>query len=350
MAIFTLLGAGMMGGALCVPLADRGHEVRLVGTHLDGDIIESVRTRRVHPGLSCELPETIVPYAIDQLDAALDGCEVLALGVSSEGVDWACEQLAGRVPAELPVFMITKGKRWDGESLEVFPDVVQRALGAPAAAVAGPCIAGELARRVPSCVVITGRDAVILDRIAALIRTDYYHVWTSTDVVGTEVCAAMKNAYAMGVAFGAGLHARGGGEPGSIAMHNYESAVFAQAIDEMRRIITALGGDANAASGLAGAGDLDVTNNGGRTGRFGRFLGRGLSVDEAIEAMAGATLECLQIIAVMRQATRSLVARGDLPPGSLPLLDHMAEVVLDGAPIDMPFARFFGSAVDGAGV
>ena len=93
------------------------------------------------------------------------------------------------------------------------------------------------------------------------------------------------------------------------------------------------------AAGLAGAGDLDVTNNGGRTGRFGRFLGRGLSRDEAIERMEGATLECLGILAVMRPAVRAWKAEEELP-----LLVHLMEVGLDGAPVALPFERFFGGA------
>jgi glycerol-3-phosphate dehydrogenase (NAD(P)+) len=347
MAVFTVLGAGMMGSALCLPLVDRGHEVRLVGTHLDGDIVASLRAGGEHPTLRHRLPASIHAHPIEELGEALHGADLLALGVSSAGIDWAIETLAPHARQDVPLFMITKGLRWDGERLRVLPDVVAAGLeptwGAIApAAIAGPCIAGELARRVPSCVLLAGRDGQALDRIAPLLGTDYYHVWTTTDVVGAEVCAALKNAYAMGVAFGAGLHERRGGTAGSVAMHNYESAVFAQAIVEMRRVIRALGGDADSAAGLAGAGDLDVTNNGGRTGRFGRLLGLGRTVPEAVAEMQGATLECLEILAVMRQATRALVARGDLEEGSLPLLDHMIEVALDGAEVDMPFARFFG--------
>ncbi len=344
MAIFTVLGAGMMGGALCVPLCDRGHEVRLCGTHLDDHIIASLRADHSHATLRHPLPPSILPFRHDELGEALEGCDVIGLGVSSAGIDWACAQLAPFMASsakDKPVVMITKGLRWTSARLEVFPDVVARALRTSTAAVAGPCIAGELARRVPSCVVLTGRDRAMLDQVAALMRTDYYHVWTSSDVIGSEVCAALKNAYAMGVAFGAGLHQRAGGAPGSIAMHNYESAVFAQAIVEMQHVIAALGGDPMTAAGLAGAGDLDVTNNGGRTGRFGRLLGAGLSVAEAIDEMEGATLECLEIIAVMREATRGMRAAGiALPP--LPLLDHLAEVALDGAAVDVPFAAFFG--------
>ncbi len=347
MAIFTVLGAGMMGGALCVPLCDRGHEVRLVGTHLDTAIIDALRAGQEHPTLKFGLPDAIQPYAVEQLADAMDGCEVLALGVSSAGVRWAGRQIAPFARAGLPIFSITKGMDFDGQQLRVLPELLREMLPAELreqvhpAAVAGPCIAGELARRVPSCVVLSGADGQMLEPLAALLRTDFYHVFTSTDVIGVELCAALKNAYAMGVAFGAGLHEQRGGTSGSIAMHNYESAVLAQAIGEMSALVQALGGEAATVAGLAGVGDLDVTNNGGRTGRFGRLLGLGLTVDQAVERMQGATLECLDIIAVMREASRALRERGQLGQDALPLLDHMAEVVLDGAAVDMPFERFF---------
>jgi len=347
MARIAVLGAGMMGSALCVPLVDRGHDVRLIGTHLDADIVTSLRGGRVHPKLRLELPSEVRAMPIAELAEGMRDVDVIALGVSSAGIGWACERIRPHVRAGRPVFMITKGLGWDGQSLEVLPDVVARALPEELrgvvhpAAIAGPCIAGELARRVETCVVITSRDVEQARALAELLRTPYYHPSVSADVTGVEVCAALKNAFAMGVAFGAGIHAASGGEPGSIAMHNYESAVFAQAVLEMRRVVRLLGGDEHSAAGLAGAGDLDVTNNGGRTGRFGRFLGRGMSRDEAVLAMDGATLECLDILRVMREATASLTARGQLEPGTLPLLEHLAEVGLDGAPVSMPFERFF---------
>jgi glycerol-3-phosphate dehydrogenase (NAD(P)+) len=347
MAIVTVLGAGMMGSALCVPLADRGHEVRLVGTHLDGEILASLKASRRHPTLGLELPEGIRPMAVGDLAAAMAGTELIALGVSSAGARWAGEHIAPFVRPDLPVVMITKGLEWDGSRLSTMPEVVRSCLPEALrqriepAAIAGPCIAGELARRVPSCVVLTGRGRSALERIASLLRTDYYHLWLSTDVVGVEICAALKNAYAMGVALGAGMHLVRGGQPGSVAMHNVESAVFAQAVREMRLWIGLLGGDPDSAVGLAGVGDLDVTNNGGRTGRFGALLGRGLSRDEAVREMKGATLECLEILAVMREATRALTASGKLAAGALPLLDHLAAVALDGDAAALPLSRFF---------
>lgn len=343
MATFTVLGAGMMGSALCVPMVDRGHEVRLVGTHLDGEIVASLRERHVHPKLALALPQAIRAHFVDELDAALEGADAVCLGVSSAGIAWAIETLAPRLAERTPLFMITKGLRFDGGNLRVLVNVVERALpkAGPVAAIAGPCIAGELARRVPTCVVLTGHERAALDRLAAELTTPYYHPRPSTDVVGVEVCAALKNAYAMGVAFGAGLHERAGGAAGSVAMHNLESAVFGQAMVEMQWVAWRLGGDPATVAGLAGAGDLDVTNNGGRTGRFGRLLGLGLSRDEAIARMDGATLECLEILEVMRSAVAAWRAEAAADDETLPLLEHLIAVGLDGAPVDLPLERFF---------
>jgi len=191
--------------------------------------------------------------------------------------------------------------------------------------------------------VLAGSDYDLLEQLATQLRTDYYHLWPCDDAVGAQVCGALKNAYAMAVAFGAGLHARGGAKPGSVAQHNYESAIFAQAIQEMSQLVHAMGGARETVAGLAGVGDLDVTNNGGRTGRFGALLGEGLSVEQATERMAGATLECLEIITVMRRAITAQQPRRALSLPALPLLEHLAAVVLDGQPVAVDFERFFNS-------
>lgn len=307
-----------------------------------------------------------------KLPEAAEGIDAIALGVSSAGIGWACEQIGPHVRPNLPIFMITKGLVWEGptdlddeakapndtwpgaaskkshpESLVTFPDLVQRSLPQAVrgsifpAAIAGPCIAGELARKVPTCVVLAGRSARVLETVAALVRTDFYHVFPTTDVRGAEICAAAKNAYAMGIAFALGLHAKAGGAPGSVAMHNLESAVFAQSVREMRSLIAVCGGDPDTASGLAGVGDLDVTTNGGRTGRFGKLLGSGATPKEAIASMEGATLECLEILLVLRRALLALEAAGTLRSSDYPLLVHLADVALDGAPVDLPLGRFF---------
>ena len=348
MATITILGAGMMGTAFAWPLVDRGHQVRLVGTHLDGAIIDSIRAHGRHPKLDLEVPAGISAYPLAELAAAMDGTEALVLGVSSAGVRWAGQQIAPFVGRGLPLAMVAKGCDWDGARLSVLPDVLVEAVGSAVkiepVAVAGPCIAGELARRVPTAVVFAARSRAAAEAWARLARGAYYHVWPTDELVGVELCAALKNAFAMGMAIPAGEHARGGGSAGSIGLHNTEAAIFAQSIFEMQRLIALVGGRPESASFLPGVGDLDVTCNGGRTGRFGALLGRGLSPAEARAEMAGATLECLEILAVLRAALEGYSSAGKLGSDELPLLRHLAAIALDGAAIDWPLSRFFGGS------
>jgi glycerol-3-phosphate dehydrogenase (NAD(P)+) len=210
----------------------------------------------------------------------------------------------------------------------------------PPVGVAGPCIAGELLLGVPTSVVFTGRSLAACEAWALLARGPNYFVHTEPDVVGAETCAALKNAFAMGVGFGAGLHEARGGASGSIAYHNYESGVFAQAILEMQRVLELVGGDPQTAVGLPGSGDLMVTCNGGRTGRFGKWLGTGLSLAEAIAKMEGATLECLEVLRELDSALLRFDELGKTQPSELPLLRHLTDVALRGTPVAMPFTRF----------
>ncbi|MGC4095227.1 MAG: hypothetical protein QM756_46360 [Polyangiaceae bacterium] len=347
MSTIVILGAGMMGTSFAWPLVDRGHQVRLVGTHLDDELVDAMRAQRIHPKLGLEVPDGVTALRNTDLPQALQGADAIVLGVSSAGVAWAAERLGPLLTRALPLAMISKGLAFRDQTLHTLPDVFARQLPAALSAqvqpvaVAGPCIAGELARRVPTSVVLTSRSLAAAEAFAELCRGPYYHVWCSDDVVGVEVCAALKNAFAMGIALAAGMHTARGGQPGSIALHNYESSVFAQSIWEMQQLIRLLGGDPAHAAWLPGAGDLDVTCNGGRTGRFGQLLGQGLGRDEAIARMHGATLECLEILTSLRGALANFERAGRIGQLDFPLARHLAEIALDGAAVAMPFERFF---------
>jgi glycerol-3-phosphate dehydrogenase (NAD(P)+) len=351
LAAVAIVGAGMMGSALSVPLADAGHDVRLIGTQLDQAIVDALAQGAVHPGLKHGLPSAVRAYPRTELQRAAADVELFVLGVSSAGVRWAAEALAPLLAERArPVLMVSKGLEHAPDaargSLRLLPDVFAARVRELApqvqcapVAIAGPCIAGELARRVPTCVVLAGRDAAVARRCRELLSAPYYHVLVAADVIGVELCAALKNAYALGVGFAAGLHERSGGAAGSVAMHNYEAAVFAQAVLEMQALVVAHGGEPASVLGLAGSGDLTVTCNGGRTGRFGRLLGLGHSLERARELMGGATLECLEILRVLDAylARAPCVARERLP-----LLAHLIDVALRGAPVAMPFGSFVG--------
>jgi glycerol-3-phosphate dehydrogenase (NAD(P)+) len=346
MAVIAIVGSGMMGSALSTPLLAKGHEVRLVGTPLDRDIVIALKAGAPHPKLRAPVPN-VHAYFEEELSAALSGVDAIALGVSSAGVRWAASVLGDFLAASpKPLLMVSKGLLWEDERLQVLPDVFQSLVPAPAAAkvapvgVAGPCIAGELLRAVPTSVVLTGRSLPACETWKELLRGPFYFTHVEPDVLGAETCAALKNAFAMGVGFGAGVHEARGGSAGSVAYHNYESGVFAQAILEMQQIIELNGGDPKTAVGLPGTGDLTVTCNGGRTGRFGKWLGTGITLPQAIEKMEGATLECLEVLRELDLALRHYDAKGRTRAADLPLLRHLCDVALRGAPVAMPFERF----------
>ncbi|MEN3279417.1 MAG: glycerol-3-phosphate dehydrogenase, partial [Solirubrobacteraceae bacterium] len=249
MSTVVILGAGIMGSALATPLADNGHEVRLVGTHLDREIVDTIQATGVHPGLGREIPATVRAFQLEHLDAAFADAEIVLSGVNSSGVRWAGERLAPRLRPGQLVIAIAKGVSADEHgTLRILPQLLAEPVPPQVrervgwAAVVGPSIAGEVAARRESCVVFCGDDAGALDRLAAAFRTGWYHVWTCTDLVGAEVCAAAKNCYAVGVGLADGELARRGEGDSLDRAHNYEAALYAQGAAEMRQWVALLGG------------------------------------------------------------------------------------------------------------
>jgi glycerol-3-phosphate dehydrogenase (NAD(P)+) len=194
-----------------------------------------------------------------------------------------------------------------------------------------------------SCVVLGSRDGQALEKLAVIFRTSYYHVWTTTDLVGLEYSAALKNAYTLAVGLAAGiLEKMGGVDAAGAHMHNLAAAVFGQACTEIERMLQIAGGTRHFAYGLPGAGDLYVTCQGGRTVRLGRLLGMGHSFSEAREIMAGETLESAEIVREMGRAVPRLVERGRLGPDELPMLRTLVDILIHGQPANVPLERFFG--------
>lgn len=350
MATVAIVGAGLMGTATAFPLSDNGHSVRLIGTHLDGEIIRSCKEKQYHPRLKRELPASVRSYYVEEMAEALKGVETIVSGVNSYGVHWIGRTLGPHLKWGQSILAITKGLEATPEGDPVIlPDVLAGELppalrkGVRLAAVGGPCIAGELAGRRHSCVIFGSRDQEAVEELAALFRTSYYHVWTTSDLVGLELCAALKNAYTLGVGMVLGLlESAGGMDAAGAFMHNLAAAVFAQACAEIERILEVSGGSPKFAYGLPGPGDLYVTAVGGRTIRLGKLLGLGRSYAEACEIMAGETLEGGAIVQVMEKVLPRLIGRGSLGPDELPLLRTLIDVLVHGRPLNLPLEEFFG--------
>jgi glycerol-3-phosphate dehydrogenase (NAD(P)+) len=349
MATVTIVGAGMMGTAMCWPLIDNGHTVRLVGTPLDEALVRSICETRVHPRLEREVPAGVEAFFAGDLPKALTGAELVIGGVSSFGVDWFASTAGPHLRPEMPVLSVTKGlEDLENGDLQILPAALGRKIPSTLQgkisfnAIGGPCIAHELAARRQTAVVFTGADSTLLARLRAMLATPYYHVWTSTDVNGVETCAAMKNAYALAVGLAVGMMEAAG--PDGLANHyNPQAALFGQSCYEMRRLVHLVGGDEGHVSWLPGAGDLYVTVFGGRTVRLGKMLGSGMSFREARQILAGVTLESVEIATRVVRALPKLAARGLVNLSDFPLLLHLDEILNHDQPVAIPWDRFFAN-------
>jgi glycerol-3-phosphate dehydrogenase (NAD(P)+) len=348
MATITILGAGVMGTAMSIPFSDNGHHVRLVGTHLDTDIIREIETSRIHPGLGIHIPEQVSTYTADQLDRALKGIDLVLLGVNSLGIKWAAEVLGPILSPETPILLVTKGLVGDGRKLMILPELLRSLFPATLrkqvqiAAIGGPAIAGEVAVRRDTCVIFTGPDPALLDKLAQWSRTKTYHVWTSTDLSGIETCVAMKNAYAMAVGLVQGMAEKARPVENSAGMHDLAAAIFAQGLWETAYLVDHMQGQPSSVYGLPGAGDLHVTCQGGRNSRMGRLLGMGLLYDAAkAQHMADDTVEGAELARAIGPTIEQMIASHTLDGASLPLLQSVINIICHNAPVDIPWDQFF---------
>jgi glycerol-3-phosphate dehydrogenase (NAD(P)+) len=341
MSVVTIVGAGMMGSAMSIPAADNGHEVRLVGTPLDREIIERLRKDGVHPKHQRKLPEAVRFLQIEELTGAIAGADLLINGVSSFGVDWFTREVLPLIPVNLPVLSVTKGLAEADDQLIPFPyDMAQKVCPRrPLSlnAVGGPCTSYELVDRNHSAVAFCGDNLPALARLKQMLATPYYHISLSTDVIGVECAVALKNCYALGVSLAVGLEeARHG--VGCTQTYNPQAALFGQSVKEMARFLKMLGGKDE--SLVYGAGDLYVTIFGGRTRKLGTLLGRGVPYTRAMEELAGITLESVAITTTVARVLRRRTANGKAALSDFPLLIHVDEIINNGARVAVPWERF----------
>ncbi len=344
MSVVTIIGAGMMGSALAFPARENGHEVRLVGTHLDREIIDVSRKTNRHPKFVKDFPAGLKYYQIEEVKEAITGSDLIIGGVSSFGVDWFADEILPIIPENIPVITVTKGliDTPDGK-LITYPAYWQQKLAAMGKklnlnAIGGPCTSYELVAHDQTEVAFCGEDMETLKWIRSVMETDYYHVSLSTDVVGIESAVALKNGYALGIALTIGLNQKAFGLDSELHF-NSQAAVFGQSVKEMSRLLDFQG--AGTLDNLCvGAGDLYVTVYGGRTRLVGILLGRGLNIDEAKAELNGVTLESLVVAVRVARAVKMSAKLGVLNTADFPLLMHIDEILTDKKAVNIPWDAF----------
>lgn len=341
MSIVTLIGSGQMASALTFPLFENGHEVRLVGSPLDDEIIDRLRIDNYHVNLRRTLHEGVKYYKITALEEALSGADLIVCGVSSFGVDWFAENILPILDEDVPLISVTKGMLdLEDGTMMTYPAYWQSKLKKDSRlelyAIGGPCTARDLSDHDPSFVAYCGPDLEKLKWIRSLFSTPYYIISLTEDVTGLECAVALKNGYALGTALSIGIKETLGDD--GIDHNNMRSALFQESVKEMLDLIRLCGGkDENI---MYAAGDLDVTVAAGRSRTVGLMLGKGCSMEEINEALKGQTLEAVVIATRTARAVRALSKRGVVKESDFPLLMHIDELLNHNAKLSIPWKSF----------
>ena len=279
----VIIGAGSMGTAFAYPCYDNKFEVNIVGTHLENNSIDELNKSHFHLGLNQEVIKSIKFFKHDSINDVFENKpDLVVIGVNSKGINWISEEL-NKVSKnkELPdLLMLTKGLSINGKKYELLVNKLKRLLlekgikNINLSAVGGPCLASGLANRVHSSVIIANKNLDTAKSLSKMLSTDYYHISSSSDVVGVEVCAAIKNIFSMIIGAAPGLNKIKNKDN---LFLNTSAALVKQSIYEMEVFTEFLKGKKETVKGLAGLGDLYVSAAGGRNSKLGFFIGQGIT-------------------------------------------------------------------------
>jgi len=329
MSNILIIGAGSMGTAFSFPCTDNNHNVSIIGTHLENDFIDQVNLKRRHPALNCELPEKIKFIKFDKLNEEINKkIDLIVIAVVSKGIEWISLELSKVLNKSIPILVLTKGLAIHNNEYELLSDKMERLLkknGIKATNISiagGPCLAKGLSDRVHTSVVFANKNIEIVNQIKNLIETDYYHIFTSNDVAGVGICAAIKNIFSMAI--------------GSTKHLNTAASLIQQSINEMIIFVNKLNGQKETVMGLAGIADLYVSADGGRNSKMGKYLGEGMTFTEAKnKKMPNVTVEGADLALEIGKKIKS-----DFEDNKLPLMMSIINTICDEKPLNIEWKKF----------
>ncbi len=313
----AVLGSGSWGTTFAAVMADAGCEVTVWGRDAAtvDEIAREHRNSRYLPGV--ELPAAVT--ATRDAAAAVASADVVAVAVPSQRARAVLEPLAAVVPPHAVVVSLMKGVELDTD--QRMSQVVAEALGIDAGRVAvlsGPNLAKEIAQRQPTATVVASTSGDTAALVARACASSYFRPYTNPDVVGVELCGAVKNVIALAVGISQG---RGMG-------FNTMATVITRGLVEITRLGLALGADAETFPGLAGMGDLMATcaSPDSRNHTLGVHIGRGMSLDEAVVATGGTAEGVKSCRSVLELATSLGV--------EMPITSAVVQVLHEDLPVD----------------
>ena len=259
-----IIGGGAMGSAFSIPCLDNKNKVIITEPYSKVFIKDLSSKNKFHSALKIKLPKKLNfrRFSKDLLKKKFD---LIVIALSLSGIDFIGKELKN-LKIKTPILVLTKGLKYEKKNnkiLTISEQLKKNYNKMNISVLKGPCLAKELARKNQTSVVIANKNINIAKSIGKKISTKYYLTEYSKDVVGIEVCSAIKNIYAMIIGAGQSL--------------NSSSNLFQKSILEMKYLIKYFKGKDETISGLAGVGDLYVSAAGGRNSKMGSYLGKGFT-------------------------------------------------------------------------
>ena len=274
MARISVIGAGSWGIALAVMLNKNGHEVK-VWSHRQSQVDQMNDTHTSDKIKGVKLPDSM-SFTSDIKEAAEDA-DVIIMAVPSKATRETAEKLKGYIKNQI-IITVTKGI--EDDTLFTQTEILEDVLGddKQICVLSGPSHAEEVVVFKPTLVVAGSKNRQTALFVQNLFMNKYFRVYSSPDVKGIEVGAALKNVIALAAGMSDGL---GFGD-------NAKAALITRGIKEISELAVAMGGQVETLSGLTGVGDLIVTCSSmhSRNRMAGFYIGQGMTKDEAMEKVA----------------------------------------------------------------
>jgi len=327
-----IIGAGAMGSAFAVPCLENKNDVTLIGTHLEDNLINNIRSNNnFHPALNVNLPTKLKVEKHQKLKTILEGgIDIIVAGVSSIGIEWFVNQIEKNYIKNIPIILLTKGLAIEENELITLSDKIKKLLKEKGhtevnvSAIKGPCLAAGLANKMRTGTVIANPDIKETESLKEIISTDYYSTEITNDLTGVELSGAIKNIYSMLIGASEGLsNSKAPKEIQSKYYLNTSASLIHRSISEMVEFVSHYGGKAETVYGLAGLGDLYVSAIGGRNSLMGKYLGEGYLYKDAKEKfMKNVTVEGAQLALEIGPKVLQ-----DLNPKHFPLMFSMLNTI-----------------------
>lgn len=289
MSKIGVLGAGTWGTALAIMLAQNAHSVTLWSA-LD-DELNTLKATHTHPNLKGSVIPESMAFTNDISEVCSDK-DVLLFAVASPYVRATAEKAAPFIKEGQIIVDAAKGLEED--TLFTMSQVIKDGIGKEVTVVAlsGPTHAEEVALGLPTTVVAACRNLKAAEQVQNIFMNTCMRVYTNEDILGVELCGALKNIIALACGISTGL---GFGD-------NAKAAIITRGIAEMSRLGMAMECDKMTFAGLAGLGDLIVTatSRHSRNNRAGFLIGSGDSADDAIKKV-GMVVEGIHAIPPARK-------------------------------------------------